>query len=74
MARFSRREGRRALFVVNCVAIVGVAFTLGVNLGRGYPLASLAAALGIAAVLHRLWVRAGRPSGIAEAEVEAETA
>jgi hypothetical protein len=74
MARFSRRDGRRALLAVNAVAIVAVGFTLAVNLGRGYPLASLAAALAIAATLHRLWVRAGRPSGIAEAELEAETA
>jgi hypothetical protein len=68
MARFSQREGRRALLVVNCVAAVGVAFTLAINLGRGYPLASLAVALALAAGLHRLWVRAGRPSGISRAE------
>jgi hypothetical protein len=72
MARFSFGERRRALLVVNCVAVVAVTFTLAVNLGRGYPIASLAAALAIAGALHRLWVRAGRPSGIARAELEAE--
>jgi hypothetical protein len=72
MARFSLREGRRALLAVNSLAVVAVSFTLAVNLGRGYPLASLAAALAIAGTLYVLWVRAGRPGGIAEAERLAE--
>ena len=50
-----------------------VAFTLAVNLSRGDPVASFAASLAIAAVLWRLWVRAGRPRGIASAVVEAES-
>jgi hypothetical protein len=48
MARFSLNEGKRALLAVNAVAIVAVGFTLAINLGRGYPLAALAAALLIA--------------------------
>jgi hypothetical protein len=72
MARFSRREGRRVLLGVNGVAVIAVGFTLAINLGRGYPLASLAAALLIAGVLYVFWVRAGRPRGIAEAERFAE--
>jgi hypothetical protein len=72
MARFSLREGNRTLLAVNSVAVVAVAFTLAVNLGRGYPLASLAAALAIAGTLYALWVRAGRPGGIADAERLAE--
>jgi hypothetical protein len=72
MARFSLREGKRFLLAVNCVAVLSVSFTLLVNLGRGYPLASLAAALLIAGALYALWVRAGRPRGIAEAERLAE--
>jgi hypothetical protein len=68
MARFSLREGNRVLLAVNSVAVAAVTFTLAVNLGRGYPVASLAAALLIAAALYALWVRAGRPRGIAEAE------
>jgi hypothetical protein len=72
MARFSLREGRRALLAVNIVAVAAVGFTLAVNLGRGYPLVSLAAALLIAFGLHALWVRAGRPAGVSEAERLAE--
>jgi hypothetical protein len=72
MARFSLREGRHALLAVNALAATAVAFTLAINLGRGYPLASLAAALTLAGVLYALWVRAGRPRGIAAAEVLAE--
>jgi hypothetical protein len=72
MARFSLNEGNRALLAVNSVAIAAVGFTLAINLGRGYPLASLAAALLIAGALYALWARAGRPRGIAEAERFAE--
>ncbi len=68
MARFSLNEHKRVLLAVNGVAVVAVAFTIAVNLGRGYPVASLAAAALIATFLYALWVRAGRPSGIAEAE------
>ena len=39
---------------------------------RGLPIISLAAALGIAAVLYRAWVRAGRPRGIRNVAAEAE--
>ena len=72
MARFSLNEGNHALLAVNAVAIGAVGFTLAINLGRGYPLASLAASLLIAATLYAMWVRAGRPRGIAEAERFAE--
>ena len=72
MARFSLREGKRALLIVNSFAVAAVGFTLAINLGRGYPLASFAAALLIAGALYALWVRAGRPRGIAEAERFAE--
>ena len=72
MARFSLNEGNHALLAVNGVAVAAVGFTLAINLGRGYPLASLAAALLIAGALYALWVRAGRPRGIAEAERFAE--
>jgi hypothetical protein len=74
MARFSLREGKHALLAVNTLAVLAVGFTLAINLGRGYPLASLAAALAIAGSLYALWVRAGRPRGIAEAERLAEQA
>ena len=68
MARFSLRDGRRGLAAVNLVGAASVAFTLAVNLGRGYPLLSLVATGVIAAGLHALWVRNGRPSGIDQVE------
>jgi hypothetical protein len=72
MAVFSRREGARLFLVVNAVAIAAVVVTLAVNLRRGYPIASLGAACAIALVLHRLWIRAGRPLGVSEVERLAE--
>jgi amino acid transporter len=72
MARFARREGRRISMAVSLLGAVVVTFTLAINLSRGDPIASLAASLLIAVVLYRLWVRAGRPRGIAAAVVEGE--
>jgi hypothetical protein len=43
-----------------------------VNLGRGYPLLSLAATVLIALGLYELWRRAGRPTGVEEVERHAE--
>jgi len=68
MARMSIRDGKLALCAVNILGAVAVAFTLAVNLSRGYPLLSLAAMLVVAAILHGAWVRAGRPTGVAEVE------
>jgi hypothetical protein len=75
MARFSLREGRRGLAVTNIAGAIAVAFTLAVNLARGYPLLSLAAMLVIAAGLHVAGVRQGRPLGVEEVELldEAES-
>ena len=72
MARFSIREHNRMHVAVNVVGAVVVTFTILVNLRRGYPVASLAAALAIAAVFFWLWNRLGRPRGIAMAEMESE--
>jgi hypothetical protein len=72
MTRFSLRNRRFALAAVNTAGAVAVAFTLVVNLGRGYPLLSLAATGLIAAGLYAFWRRAGRPSGIEEVERFAE--
>ena len=72
MALFSHREGARIFLALNALAIVAVVITLAVNLRRGYPIASLGAACAIALVLHRLWVRAGRPRGVSEVERLAE--
>jgi amino acid transporter len=72
MARFSRRERRYPSLVLNAVGALVVAFTLAANLARGHPIVSVAAALLIGLVLHRLWVGAGRPRGIDSVLVEAE--
>ena len=72
MARFSARRGDRLMTVMNLVGAVGVAFTLAVNLERGYPLLALAGTALIAFVLYRRWVRAGRPAGLEEIERNAE--
>jgi hypothetical protein len=72
MARFERLERRRWALVRSLTGAVLVAFTLVVNLSRGYPIVSLVAASAIALLLYRLWVRAGRPRGIAQAVIDAE--
>ena len=68
MARLFRAEGKRLLLLTSLLGATAVAVTLAVNLARGYPVISLIAALVLAGVLHALWVRAGRPRGIAGAE------
>ncbi|MGH2939118.1 MAG: amino acid permease [Solirubrobacterales bacterium] len=72
MARFERHERRLGSMAMSVIGAVLVAFTLIVNLLRGDPIASLAAASLIAAVLYWSWVRSGRPRGIAEAVIESE--
>ncbi|MFJ8782014.1 amino acid permease [Streptomyces sp. NPDC102476] len=74
MARFARREDKTALAWVNALAAVAVAFTLAVNLLRGWPMLSLVATLLIAAGLYLRWTRAGRPTGIEDVEARAEAA
>ena len=72
MARFSRRQGKRILLATNLIAAAVVAFTLAVNLERGYPLISIAGTVLVGAFLHYRWVRAGRPRGIETVERSAE--
>jgi hypothetical protein len=72
MARFAVVERRRAYLAVCLPALGAVVVTLLVNLARGLPLASLAAALALAGLLWALWVRSGRPRGVSEAEALAE--
>jgi hypothetical protein len=72
MARFSRRQGAKLLTATNLIGAAAVAFTLVVNLARGYPLLAIGATLLIAAILHRRWVRAGRPRGVESIERTAE--
>jgi hypothetical protein len=72
MARFSRRQGARLFLAINLFAAAVVAFTLVVNLARGYPLISIAATLLTGGFLHYRWIRAGRPRGIESVERSAE--
>ena len=72
MARFSHRQGNALLTATNVVGVVVVAFTLVVNLARGYPLIAIAGTVLVAAVLYRRWVKAGRPRGIEAIERHAE--
>jgi hypothetical protein len=72
MARFSRREGAPVHAAINLIGASVVLFTIVVNVRRGYPIASLVAAGLIGTFFHRLWVRQGRPRGIAMVAAEAE--
>jgi hypothetical protein len=72
MARFSYRRGARVLAATNLLGAIAVAFTLVVNLARGYPLLALAGTAMIAGLLYSRWVRAGRPAGLEEIERHAE--
>ena len=72
MYHFARAEHTRRYQLLTLAGLAAVTLTLAVNLGRLYPIASLGTAAAIAAILHRLWVRAGRPSGAAQAEALAE--
>ncbi|GAC1391170.1 MAG: hypothetical protein NVS4B11_05320 [Ktedonobacteraceae bacterium] len=72
MVQFSHLEHTPLSLAVNVLGTLVVGFTLVMNLLRGWPLLSLAAALGIAGVLFVFWVHAGRPRGIALAVQQAE--
>jgi hypothetical protein len=72
MARFSRRRGSRWLMATNLLGAAAVAFTLMVNLTRGYPLLAIGGTVLVSAGLRWRWVRAGRPRGIDAVERGAE--
>ena len=72
MVQFSRIEHTPLSLLMNILGTLVVGFTLAMNLLRGWPLVSLAGALLVAGVFFWLWVRAGRPRGIAMAVQEAE--
>ncbi|MFF0558365.1 amino acid permease [Streptomyces sp. NPDC004266] len=73
MTRFARTERKPVLAWLNGTAAAAVAFTLVVNLLRGWPVLSLVATMLIAGAFYVRWVRAGRPSGIEDVEARAET-
>jgi hypothetical protein len=68
MLKFSHAEQRRGWVLLNGAGALLVGFTLAINLLRGYPLVSFAAALLIAGTFYWLWVRAGRPRGVSQIE------
>ena len=72
MVQFSRVARRLSSLAVNVLGTLVVGFTLVMNLLRGWPLLSLVAAGVVAFVLFVLWVRAGRPRGIALTVQQAE--
>lgn len=72
MTRFFRRDKRPWLAGVSVCGVLAVGLTLGTDLARGYPIVSLIAACAIAALLYWMWVRTGRPRGVAQAEQIAE--
>lgn len=72
MVQFSRHTRAALSLLVNVVGTLVVGFTLGMNLLRGWPLVSLGAASLVAGTFFWLWVRAGRPRGVALAVQEAE--
>jgi amino acid transporter len=69
MAHFSHRQGSRLLTATNLLGAVVVAFTLIVNLARGYPLLALAGTVIIAGALYWRWVRAGRRPALRRSNV-----
>jgi len=72
MARFLHRQGSRLPTATNLLGALVVAFTLIVNLARGYPLLALAGTVIIAGALYWRWVRAGRPADLEEIERHAD--
>jgi hypothetical protein len=72
MARLFHRDRRRWLTGVSVTGGLAVGVTLTADFARGYPIVSFVAACLLAAVFYLMWVRAGRPRGIARAERTAE--
>ena len=68
MCRFSWQQRRFGSLAINLAGAAAVSFTLAINVARGEPIISIAAAVLIAAGLYVLWVRSGRPRGIRHVE------
>ena len=66
-ARLSHRDGRRAELAVNLAGVALVAFVLALNVVRPAGVIVLSVAGLLAGYLYAVWVRRGRPSGVAEA-------
>jgi hypothetical protein len=72
-ARLSYRDGRRGELAVNLLGVALVAFVLALNVARPAGVIVLSAAGLVAGYLYAVWVRRGRPAGVAEAELRAES-
>jgi amino acid transporter len=72
-ARLSHRDGKRAELAVNLVGVVLVVFILALNMVRPAGVIVLSAAGLLAGYLYAIWIRRGRPAGVAEAELRAES-
>jgi hypothetical protein len=66
------RCGSRTLTATNLLGAFAVAFTLIVNLARGYPLFAMAGTVLVAGHLYLRWVGAGRPAGLEAIERDAK--
>ena len=64
-ARLSLRDGQTGAFAVNVTGLVLVVLVLAVNLSRADAVIALAAAALIALYLRGVWIRHGRPAGVA---------
>jgi hypothetical protein len=71
-ARLSHRDGKRGELAVNLIGVAVVTFVLALNVVRPAGVIVLSAAGLVAGYLYAIWVRRGRPSGVAEAEIKAE--
>ena len=72
-ARLSYRDGNRGELAVNMAGVVVVAFVLALNAVRPAGVIVLGSACLLAGYLYAVWVRRGRPAGVPEAELKAES-
>ena len=65
-------DGKRGELAINLIGVAVVAFVLALNVARPAGVIVLSAAGLVAGYLYAVWVRRGRPTGVAEAELRAE--
>jgi hypothetical protein len=70
-ARLSHRDRRWGELTMNLIGVAVVAFILALNVARPAGVIVLGTAGLVAGYLYAVWVRRGRPSGVAEAELSA---
>jgi len=70
-ARLSHRDREWPQLIVNLIGIAVVIFILALNVARPAGVIVLTGAGLVAGYLYAVWVRRGRPSGVAEAEIAA---